>query len=108
MDPTPGQRNVNTVDVNSENIIPKFELYQNYPNPFNPSTIIKYSIAEKSFISLKIYDILGRVVSTLVNEIKIPGDYEFNFNAANLNSGVYFYKLDADSFSDTKKLLLIH
>jgi len=82
-------------------------LYQNYPNPFNPSTKIKYSIPHSSFVTLKIYDILGKEVATLVNEEKSVGNYEINFNAKNLSSGVYFYRMQAGSFTDTKKFILL-
>ncbi len=95
----------------------KFELSQNYPNPFNPTTTIKYSIptssplakgrTEEGFVTLKIYDVLGREVATLVNEAKSPGYYSVNFNAVNLPSGLYFYKLTAGGFSQTKKMILM-
>lgn len=84
-----------------------YYLSQNYPNPFNPSTTIKYSIAAAGIVTLKIFDILGREVSTLVNEEKPAGIYEVNFNAASLASGVYFYQLKAGSFVQTMKMLLI-
>ena len=88
----------------------EFQLYHNYPNPFNSNTIIKYSIAnykESYDVILLIYDALGNEVATLVNEKKKPGNYEVNFNAASLASGVYFYQLQAGDFVSTKKLLLI-
>lgn len=84
-----------------------FELQQNYPNPFNPTTTIKYSIPQKSNVSLKVYDILGNEVASLVNEEKSAGKYEVTWYAANLQSGVYFYRLLAGSFIDTKKMILI-
>jgi hypothetical protein len=84
-----------------------FQLFQNYPNPFNPATKIQYSISKTSFVSLKIHDILGREIQNLVNEEKLPGSYEVIFNGSTLGSGVYFYKLTAGKFSQTKKLLLI-
>ena len=84
-----------------------FELKQNYPNPFNPVTTINYSIPSNGNVELKIYDILGREVATLVNETKAPGNYEVNFNAANLASGVYFYQLRAGDFIQTKKMILL-
>ena len=84
-----------------------FELYQNYPNPFNPVTNIKYQIANSSFVSLKIYDVLGREVSTLVNEFKKAGSYIVTFNGSALASGVYFYRLNAGDFSETKRMLII-
>src|SRR5690606_29825610 len=84
-----------------------FSLDQNYPNPFNPSTSIKYQVSSISKFSLKVYDILGNDVVTLVNEIQPAGIYDVNFNASSLPSGVYFYKLQASSFSETKKMLLM-
>ncbi|MDR3611140.1 MAG: S8 family serine peptidase [Ignavibacteriaceae bacterium] len=84
-----------------------FELSQNYPNPFNPSTTIRYSIPSKSQVILRIYDMLGREVRTLLNEAKEAGNYSINFYAGNLPSGVYLYKLSAGNFTSTKKLVLI-
>ncbi len=84
----------------------EYSLAQNYPNPFNPSTKISYSIKEDGFITLKVYDILGVEIATLVNEQKTAGDYEAEFNAANLPSGMYIYKLQSGSFTDVKKMLL--
>ena len=97
-----------TVDVeNTPNIPYNFSLSQNYPNPFNPNTKIRYSIADLSKVSLKIYDILGREIITLVNEEKPVGQYEVNFNASNLASGVYFYQLKAGDFIQSKKMILL-
>ena len=84
-----------------------FDLQQNYPNPFNPSTTIQYSIKENTLVSLKIYDILGREITTLINEVKTAGIYKVNFDASNLSSGVYFYKLTAGNFIETKKMILL-
>ena len=84
-----------------------FILCQNFPNPFNPVTTIKYSIPHTSFIKLKIYDILGKEISTLVNEEKMAGTYEINWNASNLPSGVYFYQLEAGGFFQIKKMILL-
>ncbi|MFZ2863503.1 MAG: T9SS type A sorting domain-containing protein [Ignavibacteriaceae bacterium] len=86
----------------------KFELYQNYPNPFNPSTIIKYSLMNSEFVSLKIFDILGSEVKILVNEIKPAGIHEVVFNAANnLASGIYFYELIISGQVNSRKMALI-
>jgi len=85
----------------------EFKLFQNYPNPFNPSTTIKYHLPKDGFVTLKIFDILGREVKTLVNEQKSAGRYEVNFNAASLASGVYIYCMEADDFNSVKKLLLL-
>ena len=85
----------------------EFILSQNYPNPFNPSTKIKYSIPQTSNVVIKIYDVLGSEVATLVNEEKSVGTYELNWNAANLSSGVYVYRLQAGSFVQTRKMILL-
>ncbi|MBS4035409.1 MAG: T9SS type A sorting domain-containing protein [Ignavibacterium sp.] len=84
-----------------------FVLHQNYPNPFNPSTRIKYQVSGISHVSLKIYDLLGREAATLVNEQKPAGSYEFDFNADALSSGIYFYRLQAGSFIETKKMIVL-
>ncbi len=85
----------------------KYELGQNYPNPFNPSTSITYSLKNPEFVTLKIFDMLGREVAELVNENKPEGKYTVEFNSGDLPSGIYIYKLDAGKFSDMKKMLLI-
>ncbi len=84
-----------------------FKLDQNYPNPFNPVTSIMYTIPEESFVKLKIYNMLGNEVASLVNEEKPAGDYRIKFDASNLPSGVYIYRIQAGNFSATKKLMLI-
>ena len=85
----------------------EFELYQNYPNPFNPSTKIRYQLPNESKVVIKIYNILGAEVMELVNEQKEAGTYEVEFNAANLSSGTYIYKLNADNFVENKKMILL-
>ena len=85
----------------------QYSLEQNYPNPFNPSTTIKYSIPTESIVQIKVYDILGGEVATLVNEEKIAGNYSVQFNTNNLVSGVYFYRIQAGDFIETKKMVLI-
>ena len=95
------------INVISSAVPEKFELYNNYPNPFNPSTNIKFDIAENSITELKVYDLNGKEIETLVNESLTPGSYEYNFNAVNLPSGVYFYKLKAGDFVSTKRMVLI-
>jgi len=85
----------------------KFEISQNYPNPFNPTTSIQFRIPENSFVSLKIYNVLGKEIATLLNEQKNSGSYEVNFDATNLTSGIYFYRIEANSFVKTKKMILI-
>jgi hypothetical protein len=82
-------------------------LLQNFPNPFNPSTMINYQLPMVNWVTLKVYDILGREVATLVNEVKHPGTYTVQWNANSVASGVYFYRLHAGSFVDVKKLLLL-
>jgi len=90
------------------NEIPKeYSLSQNYPNPFNPKTIINYQLPMNSNVKLVIFDVLGKVVATLVNEQQTPGTYEVEWDAANYSSGLYFYKLECDGFSDVKKMLII-
>jgi len=90
-----------------ENIPQEFTLYQNYPNPFNPSTKIKYALSSRQYATLKAYDVLGNEVATLVNEEKPAGNYEVEFDAAGLPSGVYFYQLKAGSFIETKKMIFL-
>ncbi len=96
-------------DVNDgSNSLPEvFSLEQNYPNPFNPSTSIQFRIPENSFVSLKIYNVLGKEIVTLINEEKNAGNYEVSFNASTLSSGVYFYKLEAGNFVQTRKMILM-
>jgi hypothetical protein len=84
-----------------------YSLSQNYPNPFNPATNIKYTIPKAGNVSLKIYDVLGKEVVTLVNELKQPGVYNVDYNASNLSSGIYFYRLEAGDFTAVKKMMLI-
>jgi len=91
----------------SNDLPDNFGLLQNYPNPFNPSTMIRYSIPQWSNVTLKVYDILGKEITTLVNEEKSAGFYEINFNASQLASGIYYYQLKADNFIETRKLMLI-
>ncbi len=97
---------IGIVNINT-NVPDNFSLQQNYPNPFNPQTKIRFAIKSASFTELKIYDILGRELKTLVNENLKPGEYEVSFYAANLPSGVYFYRLNTEGFTQTKKMILI-
>ena len=85
----------------------KYLLAQNYPNPFNPSTVLSFQLPVAGFVSLKIFDISGREVSSLVNEVKDAGYYSVTFDAKNLSSGTYFYKLSTDKFSDVKKMVVV-
>ncbi|MDP3683791.1 MAG: T9SS type A sorting domain-containing protein, partial [Ignavibacteria bacterium] len=89
------------------NVPDEFRLEQNYPNPFNPSTIIEYQLPSNAFVVLKVFDILGREVETLINEHQNEGNHFVQFNASDLLSGVYFYKIEAGTYYDTKKLLLL-
>ncbi len=95
------------VKENVSNIPASYGLEQNYPNPFNPSTTIKYSIPKASMVTLKIFNILGQEVRTLVNQEKLPGAYEVSFNANSLSSGIYFYSLSAGNFYQVKKMMLL-
>ena len=102
----------NPVYVQNENLNPnEFVLYQNYPNPFNPSTTLSFVIGHSSFVSLKIYDVLGNEVAVLVNEMKSSGIYNVEFfpesGIRNPASGIYLYQLKAGSFVDTKKMILL-
>jgi hypothetical protein len=92
---------------NELGVINSFELSQNYPNPFNPSTIISFQIPTDNFVSLKVYNILGAEVATLVNENKPAGSYNINFDASNLSAGIYLYKIKAGNFTAVKKLTFI-
>ena len=100
---------VPSVAVNRiSSIIPeKYILHQNYPNPFNPTTKIKFELPKSSYIKLIVYDLLGREVAKLVNEKLTTGSYETEWDALRFASGIYFYKLVANDFSETKKMLLI-
>ncbi len=91
----------------TSNLPDNYELNQNYPNPFNPTTIINFSIPKNEFVSLKVYDILGNEVKVLVNEEKSPGYYETLLNATGLSSGIYFYRIQAGDFVESKKMLLL-
>ncbi|MDA3860983.1 MAG: T9SS type A sorting domain-containing protein [Melioribacteraceae bacterium] len=99
---------VGYTDIDENIEIPQvFSLSQNYPNPFNPTTVIQYSLSEVTNVKLKVYDMLGREIATLVNREQTAGVYNVEFNATNLSSGVYFYRVEAGSFVASKKLLLL-
>ncbi|MFC2088163.1 FG-GAP-like repeat-containing protein [Calditrichota bacterium] len=89
------------------NVFDNFILEQNYPNPFNPLTKINYQIPKSGFVSIKVYDVLGKIVDVLVNEKKLAGNHEINFNGAQLTSGIYYYRIQIGGYSETKKMLLI-
>lgn len=100
------ERNFTGVEVEN-NTVNNFTLFQNYPNPFNPSTTIEFYLPHSSFVTLKIFDSLGKEVINLINESKSLGDHKIQFDASELSSGIYFYELKADDFVSTKKLLLV-
>jgi len=85
----------------------EFFLSQNYPNPFNPNTVIRYQLPASGFVSLKVYDVVGNEIETLVNEEKLTGSYEMTWYPENLPSGIYFYQLKAGYFTETKKMILL-
>jgi endo-1,3(4)-beta-glucanase len=94
--------------TNNSGVVPdKYELHQNYPNPFNPNTFINFSIPKKSFVKITVYDMLGKEISKLVQSEMDAGSYKYEFNASRLSSGVYFYTLEAGSFIESKKMMLI-
>ncbi len=99
-----GATNVEPISIDMPS---NYLLQQNYPNPFNPSTTISFSIPTSEFVTLKVYDLLGREIATLVNENLSAGSYSYNFDAKNLTSGVYLYKLQAGKYSEIKKMMLI-
>jgi hypothetical protein len=110
----PGAGNVSVRHENVMSLPAKFALLQNYPNPFNPSTAISFSLPSKSFVLLKVFDVMGREVATLVNEELAAGNHYRQWDASNVSSGVYFYRLSArttsgqsGSFVETKKLVLL-
>jgi hypothetical protein len=100
---------VNTADVptNGKSMVKGYSLSQNYPNPFNPSTTIGYQLPTQVHVTLKVFDVLGREIATLVNGVEQPGYKSVNFNANNLASGVYYYRLQAGNYIETRKLLLL-
>lgn len=99
--------NIVSVEGISGTVPNEIILYQNYPNPFNPSTTIKYSIKESGLVTLKVFDVLGKEVADLVNEVKPAGVYEIEFNAIDLPSGVYIYSLRVNDFVSNQKMLLL-
>ncbi|HXG00184.1 MAG TPA: T9SS type A sorting domain-containing protein [Bacteroidota bacterium] len=96
------------VAVNEQSDLPiTYALHQNYPNPFNPTTTIKYQLPASVFVTLKVFDIVGREVATLVSDFQQPGYYTAEWNAGGIASGVYFYRIQAGSFAATRKLMLL-
>jgi hypothetical protein len=98
---------VNKIMVTGDVIPDVYALEQNYPNPFNPTTVIEYSLPKAENVKLVIYNMLGEQVDLLVNDYQQAGKYKFNFDASNKSSGIYFYSLNAGSFSETKKMILL-
>jgi hypothetical protein len=99
--------NFTVVGVDDETVVNSFNLEQNYPNPFNPTTSINYTLAERSSVSLKVFDVLGNEVATLVNSTQEAGAYDVNFDASQLSSGLYIYTLNAGDFTSSKKMMLL-
>jgi len=95
-----------SVSVNEPSQLKSYFLYQNYPNPFNPSTRISYNVGEPGLVQLKVFNILGVEVATLVNEQKYSGNYTVDFDASKFSSGVYFYSLSVNNFNQTRKMIL--
>lgn len=97
---------VSVENISSE-VPEKYSLSQNYPNPFNPVTNIEFKISTSDFVKLKVYDVMGKEISALVNQNLTPGTYKINFDGSRLTSGMYFYKLETSKFTETKKMVLI-
>ncbi|MBN2009078.1 T9SS type A sorting domain-containing protein [candidate division KSB1 bacterium] len=103
------QRNSNTTHIKNERAVhipENFRLYQNYPNPFNPATKIKYNLAKSNHVILKIYNLAGQELETLINEFQSTGEHEITWHANQLPSGLYFYRIQAGTLSQTRKLIL--
>ena len=106
----PGKRVSNNDKLRAKSVICIYKikkLDQNCPNPFNPSTIISYSLPANSFVSLMVYDVIGREVATPANKNVVAGEHQITFNAANLSSGIYLYQTRAGNFVQTKKMILL-
>lgn len=96
-----------SIDTQDTSLPSGFQLFQNYPNPFNPATVIKYTIPNSGFVTLKVFNTLGFELATLVNEEKFAGEYEIKFDASKMASGIYFYRLQTGKFTEIKKMVLI-
>jgi hypothetical protein len=99
--------NASVTSINDISAPDGYYLAQNYPNPFNPSTVINYNVAKAGYVTLKLYNIIGREVASLVNEYKEPGNYYYKLNSNNLTSGVYLYKFTSGNFLSVKKMILM-
>ncbi|MBI4810067.1 MAG: T9SS type A sorting domain-containing protein [Ignavibacteriales bacterium] len=100
-------RILTSIEQSASTLPLEYRLKQNYPNPFNPSTTIKFDIPQASYVTLKIYNMLGQELTELINEEKKPGAYNVTWNAFGFSSGIYFYRMTAGNFSDIKKMLLV-
>ena len=98
---------INSTPAVTKEIPSRFVLYQNYPNPFNPSTTLAFSVPEKSFVSLTVYDLLGREVASVLNSQVNAGRHSVPFDGRKLSSGIYFYKLQSGQFTTIKKMILL-
>jgi hypothetical protein len=104
----PGQNILSVEEDNAAGLADRFELLQNYPNPFNPQTTLSWTLPRMSRVTLRVYDVLGREIATLVDhESLAAGKHEVSFDASHLSSGVYFYRLQADGIARTKQMVLI-
>ncbi|MEZ4689157.1 MAG: T9SS type A sorting domain-containing protein [Ignavibacteria bacterium] len=101
-----GQTSTSISELNSQ-LPDDYSLSQNYPNPFNPVTTINFSIPKQGLVSLKVYDIAGKEIMTLVNEQKSAGNYKVSFDGVNLSSGAYFYRIESGDFSQVKRMILL-
>ncbi len=101
------KENYNKITLHEGTDVAEYSLQQNYPNPFNPTTVINYQIPKDGLVTLKVYDVLGREVATLINEHQQAGRYNINFDASNLPSGVYIYQIRAGDYNQSRKMLLI-
>jgi hypothetical protein len=101
-------RDIQNTSVWGTNTIPKeFALFQNYPNPFNPKTVISYQLPVRSHVVIKVYDLLGREITTLVNEVREAGFHSVDFSAPALSSGIYFYTMSAETFRQTREMMVV-
>jgi hypothetical protein len=102
-----GKGSITSVEQISVSVPSQFTLLQNYPNPFNPTTVFSFYLPVSSKVKLTVYDLLGREVAKVVDEVKLPGLYKITWDASTLTSGVYFYKLEAGTFTAVKKAILL-
>ena len=91
----------------SSNVPSVYKLYNNYPNPFNPATKIKFDLPKNSYVKINVFDVTGRMINEIVNQNLSAGSYETEFNGSNLSSGIYYYRIEAGDFVETKKMILV-